>query len=416
MPHPKDMSRRQFLTRAGGAALAIPSLSAILAACTKPGSSASASGSPTRPIATPQNPVTLPLNGQPIDASTPVETGATLLMYNWVDYTYKKVIAEFESEYNCSVDYTTFNNMEEGIQKVVSGQVKPDVFFPTTDYLSRLVYEDLLQPLQHELIPNMEANVWKAFWDPGPYYDRGWRYTVPYVIYTTGVGYRRDDIPDSKAAQEGYDLIWDPAYKGKISYYDSYRDAIGMAILRDGGTDVNTGDQATIDQAKNAILQLVNDLSASLNINGMYAKLPEGQYVVGQAWSGDMVGAQWYLPKGTPASVLGYWYPEDHKGLIGNDLIAIPAGAKNPVLAHKFLNFLLDKKWGFVNFSQWNGYQPPFTSIQPDSLISQGVVPANLSAAVVTEDMFTQGYLQTELPPDVDQKWQAAWSEISAGG
>jgi spermidine/putrescine transport system substrate-binding protein len=416
MPHPKDMSRRQFLTRAGGAALAIPSLSAILAACTKPGSSQSASGSPTRPIASPQNPVTLPLNGQPIDASKPVETGATLLMYNWVDYTYKKVIAEFENEYNCSVDYTTFNNMEEGIQKIVSGQVKPDVFFPTTDYLSRLVYEDLLQPLQHELIPNMEANVWKTFWDPGPYYDLGWRYSVPYTIYTTGVGYRRDDIPDSKAAQEQYNLIWDPAYKGKISYYDSYRDAIGMAILRDGGTDVNTGDQATIDQAKNAILQLVNDLNASLTINGMYAKLPEGQYVVGQSWSGDMVGAQWYLPKGTPSSVLGYWYPEDHKGLIGNDLIAIPAGAKNPVLAHKFLNFLLDKKWGFVNFSQWNGYQPPFTSIQPDSLISQGVVPATLSAAVVTEDMFTQGYLQTELPPDVDQKWQAAWSEISAGG
>ncbi|MGE5227995.1 MAG: spermidine/putrescine ABC transporter substrate-binding protein [Planctomycetaceae bacterium] len=416
MPHPKDMSRRQFLTRVGGAALAIPSLSAILAACSKPGSTASASGSAARPIATPDNPVTLPMHGQPIETSMPVETGATLLMYNWVDYTYKKVIAEFESEYNCSVDYTTFNNMEEGIQKIVSGQVKPDVFFPTTDYLSRLVYEDLLQPLQHDLIPNMEANVWKTFWDPGPYYDRGWRYSVPYTIYTTGVGYRRDDIPDSKAAQEQYNLIWDPAYKGKISYYDSYRDAIGMAILRDGSTDVNTGDQATIDQAKNAILQLVNDLNASLTINGMYAKLPEGQYVVGQSWSGDMVGAQWYLPKGTPSSVLGYWYPEDHKGLIGNDLIAIPSGAKNPVLAHKFINFLLDKKWGFINFSQWNGYQPPFTSIQPDSLISQGVVPATLSAAVVTEDMFTQGYLQTELPPDVDQQWQAAWSEISAGG
>ena len=32
MRHPKDMSRRQFLTRAGGAAIAMPSLAAILAA------------------------------------------------------------------------------------------------------------------------------------------------------------------------------------------------------------------------------------------------------------------------------------------------------------------------------------------------------------------------------------------------
>src|ERR1044072_2220450 len=38
MRHPKDMSRRQFLTRAGGAAIAVPSLAALLAACTKPGS------------------------------------------------------------------------------------------------------------------------------------------------------------------------------------------------------------------------------------------------------------------------------------------------------------------------------------------------------------------------------------------
>ena len=36
MRHPKDMSRRQFLTRAGGTAIAMPSLAAILAACSKP--------------------------------------------------------------------------------------------------------------------------------------------------------------------------------------------------------------------------------------------------------------------------------------------------------------------------------------------------------------------------------------------
>ena len=47
--------------------------------------------------------------------------------------------------------------MEEGIQKLSNGQVNPDVFVPTPGYLRRLVDEKLLQPLQHELIPNMEA-------------------------------------------------------------------------------------------------------------------------------------------------------------------------------------------------------------------------------------------------------------------
>ena len=75
--------------------------------------------------------------------------------------------------------------MEEGIQKLVAGQVQADVFFPTTDYVRRLVQTDLLQPLNHDLIPNM-ANTWPVFSDPGPWYDLGWNYTVPYTIYTTG--------------------------------------------------------------------------------------------------------------------------------------------------------------------------------------------------------------------------------------
>ena len=62
MRHPKDLSRRQFLTRAGGAAIAMPSLAAILAACSKPGSSAPSGAAGEIPIATLENPVTLPLN------------------------------------------------------------------------------------------------------------------------------------------------------------------------------------------------------------------------------------------------------------------------------------------------------------------------------------------------------------------
>ena len=34
---------------------------------------------------------------------------------------------------------------------------------------------------------------------------------------------------------------------------------------------------------------------------------------------GDIVGAQWYLPKGTGTDVLGYWRPEQGKTMIAND-------------------------------------------------------------------------------------------------
>lgn len=421
-PMERRWSRRQFLGRAAGGAIAVPSLAAILAACEKPGTGSSgASGTGPIPIATPDNPVELPLNGEPIPTDTPIEAGATLQVYNWADYMYKKVLRAFEEEYDVTIEWTTFNNMEEGIQKLVAGQVQPDVFFPTTDYISRLVQGTaesgpLIQPLNRELLPNLSSVVWPSFTDPGPFYDLGARYTVPYTIYTTGVAYRRDRVDDADAAAQGYEMLWNPDYSGAIAYYDSYRDAIGMALLRNGVEDPDSGDPAAIDAAKDSILEIVNELGGQLRINGTYAKLPEGEFTVSQSWSGDIVGAQFYLPKGTPVDVLGYWFPQDVPGLIANDQITIPTSAQNPRLAHEFINFFLSEQWGYENFVNWNGYQPPFNSIQPDKLIGDGAVPPALDMAVVTEEMFTNGLIQSQLTPEVEQLWLDAWTEIQTGG
>ena len=415
-PMDKSWSRRQFLTRAAGGAIAVPSLAAVLAACSKPGESDPGTGSAAAeiPIATLENPVTLPTTMDPIAADTPLESGP-LVLYNWIDYIHKKVVAEFEEEYGVDVEITTYNNMEEGIQKVANGQVTPDVFVPTPGYLRKLVAEDLLAPLQHELIPNMLASVWPSYSDPGPYYDLGWNYSVPYTIYTWGVAYRRDIVSDEEAANQGWDALWNPDYAGAISLYDSYGDTIAVTILRNGSLDVNTGDPALIDAAKASILETINENEARLTIAGVYAKLPAGTFTVAEAWTGDIVGAQWYLPKDVGTDVLGFWRPEPGHTMIGNDLLAIPAGAKNPRLAHEFINFMLNEKHGTDNFANWNGYQPPFVSIDPTTLIDQGVVPENLSDAVVTEDMFKTDLTPVELTPPVDAMWLEAWTEIKAG-
>jgi spermidine/putrescine transport system substrate-binding protein len=417
MRHPRDISRRQFLSRAGGAAIAVPSLAAILAACSKPGSASSGAGGADLsniPIATLDAPVELPLTRDPIPADTPLESGP-LVLYNWADYIYKKVVGEFEDQFGVKVEITTFNNMEEGIQKVVNGQVTPDVFVPTPGYLRRLVSQSLLQPLQHELIPNMTANVWPSYSNPGAYYDLNWHYTVPYTIYVWGVAYRRDRVEDGDAAAQGWDMLWNHDYAGAISLYDSYGDTIAVAILRNGSLDVNSQDPEVIDAAKEAVLQTINDNQARLTINGVYAKLPAGDYTVAEAWSGDIVGAKWYLPKDTSKDVLGYWRPEEGKTMVGNDLLAIPMSSQSPRLAHEFINFMLDEQHAYDNFVDWNGYQPPLTSIDPSTLVDDGVVTENLQSAVVTEEMFKTDLTPYELPPEVDDLWLAAWDEIKAG-
>jgi spermidine/putrescine transport system substrate-binding protein len=221
-------------------------------------------------------------------------------------------------------------------------------------------------------------------------------------------------VSDEGLAAQGWDALWNHDYAGEISLYDSYGDTIAVAILRDGSLDVNTNDPELITAAKDAIIQTIDENGAKLTINGVYAKLPAGDYTVAEAWSGDIVGAQFYLPKDVKWDVLGYWRPEPGSSMTDNDLIAIPMGAKNPRLAHEFINFFLDERV-YDNFRYWNGYQPPLTSIDPDRLIADGVVPPNLPMAVVSQDMFREDLTPYELSPEDDQLWQAAWTEIKAG-
>jgi spermidine/putrescine transport system substrate-binding protein len=111
--------------------------------------------------------------------------------------------------------------------------------------------------------------------------------------------------------------------------------------------------------------------------------------------------------------VLGYWRPDVHAET-QNDMITILRGAKHPVLAHAFLNFLLDDQNGLQNFT-WNGYIPPLTSINPNKLVSQGYIPANLSSTVVRQADFAKGVTIDALTTDGQALWQNAWSTFKGG-
>ena len=197
------------------------------------------------PIASPQNPVKWPINpgNEPITSGLEPEMNATLRVYNYPDYVYKRVLKDFQAEYadyNVKVELSTFNDLPEALTKIRSGSVPFDVGFLTYNYMGKLVYGDLIRPLNHDYIPNI-SDVWEEF--QNPFYDQGWQYTVPYTIYTTGIGWRHDLISEDIGARANpYDVFWDTKYAGAIAVLDDDREVIAMTILRNGGTDVNSGD------------------------------------------------------------------------------------------------------------------------------------------------------------------------------
>jgi spermidine/putrescine transport system substrate-binding protein len=420
--HPRDRSpwnrsvnRRDMLRLSAGTVLA----GSVLAACGESGRE-SGGGTGGIVIGSPSDPVKQPLfdDNQAIESGLEPEDGP-LKLYNWADYIWKPVLDDFSKKYDVDVELTTFYNLEEAIRKLSTGKVTFDVFFPTAENIPKLVAAKLLQPLNRDYIPSLEKNVWPRL--VNPYYDVGSRYTVPYVLYHTGIGWRVDMVKtDINAMGNPWDVFWDPAHNDITGLYDDYRETVGVGLYRNDILDINTGDPAKIAQAEESLIELVDLVNVRYTIDGAYSRLPEGKMGLHHAWSGDMVNARYYAPKGEDPSLMRYlWPPKGSNsttgGYVSNDALAILKDAEHPVLAHLFLEYLMQEKPSLKNFG-WLGYQPPQNSLDVDTLVEDGWVPEYLASAVVSEEDFGMGQAPIQLTPEADRRWLEAWSNIKAGG
>jgi spermidine/putrescine transport system substrate-binding protein len=307
---------------------------------------------------------------------------------------------------------STFNDADEALTKIASKSLKFDLYFPSYDSLGRLVQADLLRPLNHDYLTNT-GNLWASYADP--WYDQGAQYTVPYTIYSTGIGWRTDSVPEDIATLDNpYDALWDTKYRGNMAVLDDWHTAIAMVLLRNGQLDINSTEPEDIAMVREQLLELRDTMNPKVTIS-MYTEMPAGQYGLAQMWSGDAINLPYYLPKKTSPDILRYWFPPDGKGEVDNDLVVNLAQGENPVAAHYFINDLLDADIAGRNFG-YTGYQPPLKAFTPDTLVADGYVPENLSTAIVRESDFEVGVPLLQLPAAADAAYHQVWQEFKSGG
>jgi spermidine/putrescine transport system substrate-binding protein len=415
--NPDGTTRRAFIRRATIAAAGL-SAPGLLAACgsTAPTGSAAALGPGGLALARPDHPVTLPIyaDNKAIASGMKPEKGP-LQFYNWNAYIHADVVKAFEKRYGVKVQISNFTTIDEAIAKISSGAVQFDLFVPEPVFLERLVVGKLIQPINLSYVPNLHGNVWPSL--ANPWYDVGSQYTVPYTIYTTGIGWRSDKLPgfDPAKLSKPWSALWTegPKVAGKVGLLDDQHEGLAAGLLHNGVTDLNTENPALLNAAKRANIQLVKSVNLKFDTNE-YQHLADGSLWLHQAWSGDMASAPSYAPSGTPASAFKYWWPSDGRGPINNDTFAVLKGAKNPVLAHMFMNHLVDVGQVFKNFT-FTYYQQPLTAMTPEALVSKGMVAPNLQSTIVHEAEFKQGLVQGPLSQKGEILWQNAWSGVKAG-
>lgn len=440
MAHPKDRTgfTRGQLLRGAAAAAAGVGVAGGLAACentTDPVAVGCETGEAGSPLVVPKpvGPAGLPLprtdnsvtwavveDNPPIADELPPETGSTLRLFNYADYLYPDLMRRFEQANDCKVELATYNSADEAIAKLQSGAVPYDVIIGLSgSNIVNLMALQLLQPLNHTYLPNLAANIWPALVDP--FYDRGSHYTVPYVVWSDGIGWRNDlisvDIPELDVP---WDIFWESQeWRGKVGLLDDKRDGLSMPMQRDALTesriaDLNTEDPELVAKAGEDLQQLTEICNIQVEITD-YQTLPEGTMYLHHSWSGDLLaGAFYYMPTGTPPDVLSYWWPETG-GVVQNDFLVVAREAESPVLAHMFLDFLLEETVAYENFTQFNGYVPPQNGIDAESLVSEGLIPETLAPAVVRPDQFLANQELLQLTVEGERLWDQAWSAFRAG-
>jgi len=388
------ITRRELLERIGvvGAAVA---LAPIVAACA--GGGASASPSVTSPAPTP--------TGAPPAASaaptatpepTPVPTPeAELIVYNWLDYIGEDVIPSFEEKYPVKVKYELFDDIEVAYAKLGADGSGYDVSFPTSVDIPRFSKAGTIIKLDHSFLPNL-VNLGAEWTNPG--YDPGNTYSVPYVWWTTGVGYDTRKVKDAPTSSKA---LWDPRYKNHISMMDDYQEAFGLALIQ-LGFSANTTDTTQMDAAL-AILKEQKPLLRT------YTNDTIGTMVGGDVWIGQIWGSDLYQIQQENENIV-YYIPEEG-GVRGSDTAVIYSGSKHPVAAHLFLNHLLDAK---VSASNTNtiGY------MGPNEAAKEFIDPAILADPAVNPDKAILAKLEEllDLPNAVDEEYLSRWQALKAGG
>src|SRR5271170_3356670 len=402
---PRKLTRRSFLGRSAGAALAVGA-APLLSAC-----ASALAGTGTVPLPRPNNPVKWPVfpGNTAIASNLPPEPGATLQIYTWVAYINQACVNAFAKKYKCKVQVTTFNTMNEALSKLRSGLSYDLLIGATVDVLGQLIEGQLVQPLNHSYLPNI-SQAWPDY--TNPFYDQHWQYTVPYTIYTTGIAWRKDYVPeDPYTMANPWAMPWQSKYKGKVAILDDYREAISLGLMKNGIFDLNTTDPTQISDSQQQLQNLIQLTNAHID-NNDYTEVPGGQIWIHHAWSGDMAAAASYMQKGVPVDVVGYWFPTDGKGPVANDTNTVLRNAQNPVLAHLFLNYLEDLPNALTNIS-FNGYMQPIEGVTPQRLVSEGILPKSLMSTVVLPSYFRRGVSELQLPIATNQLWEQAWQTVS---
>lgn len=251
-----------------------------------------------------------------------------LYIYNWTYYIPDDVVEDFEKEFSCEVVYDVFSSNEDMFAKIKAGGSGYDVVFPGADFVSIMIKEGMLEPLDSKKIPNLKnldpAVTSRMSFDPGN------KYSVPYFMGATGIVVNKKvtgDFDRSWSIYERADL------KNKMTLLDDPRETIGAA-LKHLGYSVNSVNPDELAKAETQIKKWLQNV-LRFDSESFGKGFATGEYAVVHGWAENV-----FLELDEALKADSEFFIPKEGGVAYMDCMAVLKGSKHRDLAFEFINYI----------------------------------------------------------------------------
>lgn len=279
-------------------------------------------------------------------ASSASAGGREVNVCSWGEYIDPDLIDQFEEETGIRVHYTTTESNETLYSLLKTGGSSYDVIVPSDYMISRLISEDMLEPLDYSHIPNF-SRIGKDYKNLD--YDPDNLYSVPYTWGTTGIIYNTKMVTEKV---DSWSIIFNEKYKGEILMIDNPRDAMSVALMY-LGYSINTTDRTQLQKAYDLLREQKSILQAYV-MDQIYDKLEVGEAAMGVYYAGD------YLTMKENNPDLAFVIPKEGSNFFV-DAMCVPKGARHKTEAEAWINFMCGDQASLANL-EYIWYSSPNTA------------------------------------------------------
>jgi spermidine/putrescine transport system substrate-binding protein len=289
-----------------------------------------------------------PMETEAPQAPTGVEPATEIVIYNWSEYIDPEIYTMFEDEFGIRMVEDNFSNNEELLAKLQGGATGYSLIVPSDYTVNIMIQENMLAELDPENVPNL-SNLAQRFRELP--YDPGNKYCAAYQWGTTGIGYLSSEVEEPTS----WSVIFEPDPNsptyGRTTMLDDVRESFAAALVY-LGYDINTTDEAQLNEAKDLLIQAKPGL-AGYDSDTYEDLVASGENLMAHGWNGDFLVAQ------EDNEDIAYTIPQEG-GVVWVDNICIPTTVtpEEKLAAEMFINFLLRPDIGAM-LSDYNYYASP---------------------------------------------------------